>query len=113
MSTSKDIFSAFHIAMSGLNATRNIDITINDLSLSRTDLIKIAHEWADIFIAEKDFPFKAPNPFGSLFVDDVYTPGFVSEEPRYDKYLEYKERKEQEGPLLHDLLRETACAEIL
>jgi protein-tyrosine-phosphatase/phosphohistidine swiveling domain-containing protein len=98
--TSWDIITSFHVSMSVLNSTRNLDITLNELPLEQEERLKLAHKWARIFLAENDFPFKVPNELASLFVDSEYNPGYVSEEPSYTKYLEYKEQREKQWPRL-------------
>lgn len=102
--TSNDILAAFHIAMTALISTRNIDMAIENLPLSDNERSALAHEWADIFAAENDLPFKVPNKLASLFVYGVYTPGVVSEEPDYEKYLEYNKQRQADSPLLRKVL---------
>jgi len=102
--TSEDISSAYHMAMSALNLTRNIDIRLNRLLDKDEELNLIANEWADIFLAEGRFPFMGPNRMSQLFMDDEYIPGYVPDEIDYDKYLEYRQQRKRDWPGLGEMI---------
>ncbi|MFC2062237.1 PEP/pyruvate-binding domain-containing protein, partial [Elusimicrobiota bacterium] len=83
--TSQEIMDAFHTAMSGMNSTYNIDQIIEKAVVKKKLVIRspveVAKEWADIFTAENDFPFR--------------THRAVDEEPSYVEYKEeYKDKDE-------------------
>ncbi|MFC2048907.1 PEP-utilizing enzyme, partial [Elusimicrobiota bacterium] len=90
--TGEEILSVFHTAMCALNSTFNLDDYIErsdeiegDLGLEKH--IEIAREWADIFIAENNFPFLE---YGG---------------PSYKVYLKYeKEMEKMKLPLLREAL---------